>query len=391
MRILVTSARLPHALGLIRHLGEAGHEIFATDTFRTSPGLHSHYVQKAILTESPRFKTRTFVGQIADAAKEHAIDLVMPAFEEVFYLSRHLGDLPQPERYFCSDLDTLSRLHNKQRFLEEAARIGLPVGRTIVATNDRELREATEAFPQYFGRAAFSRGGVSLLTNVGPLAGAVSLDDCKPTPEHPWLLQEYFDGEDLCSYTVAHHGRTAAHVTYRHPLTIEHAGGIVFESVDAPEIVDASRRIVEHLGYHGNISFDWMRKDDGELQLVECNPRPTAGIFTMEAEPFARAITDPDFDAPYVAAAGAREQIDSAIIRDMFREPQDIPEDLHLLLSGTRDVYAQKGDRLPGIYQILSYAHVFTFRHRMHVRRQKHSDLMEAQFFDVEWDGGEID
>ena len=63
MRILVTSARLPHALGLIRRLGEAGHEVFATDTFRTSPGLHSKHVQKAIITESPRFKTRTFVGR----------------------------------------------------------------------------------------------------------------------------------------------------------------------------------------------------------------------------------------------------------------------------------------------------------------------------------------
>jgi len=198
-------------------------------------------------------------------------------------------------------------------------------------------------------------------------------------------------GEDLCSYSVAHHGRLAAHCTYRHPLTIEHAGGIVFESVDAPQAVECSKRIIEHLGYHGSISFDWMRTDDGKLHLVECNPRPTAGIFTMEAEPFAKAITDPDFDAPYIAKAGAQEQIDIAIVRDMFREPKDIPNDLHLLLSGTKDVYSQKGDRLPGLYQILSYSHVISFRHRMHVKKHKHSDLMAAQFYDIEWDGAEID
>ena len=323
--------------------------------------------------------------------KEHDIDLVMPGFEEVFYLSRHLGDLPHPERYFCSDLDTLALLHDKRRFLDAASDLGLPVGQTLIATNERELREATEAFEQYFGRAAFSRGGVSLLTNTGPLAGAVSIEDCKPTPEQPWLVQEFFHGEDQCSFSVAHKGRLAAHTTYRHPLTIEHAGGIVFESVDAPDVQEASRKLIEHLGYHGNISFDWMRTDSGELNLVECNPRPTAGIFTMESERFARAVTEPDFDAPYVATPGAKEQIDFAIVRDMFREPGDIPNDLSLLLSGTKDVYAQKGDRLPGIYVILSYAHVFSFRHRMQVGRHKHSDLMEAQFFDVEWDGGEID
>ena len=46
--------------------------------------------------------------------------------------------------------------------------------------------------------------------------------------------------------------------------------------------------------------------------------------------------------------------------------------------------------RLPGLYQILSYSHVFAFRHRMHVRRHKHSDLMAAQFYDIAWDGAEI-
>lgn len=391
MRVLVTSARLPHALGLIRSLGEAGHDVYASDTFRTAPGLHSQHVREAILTASPAFATRTFVGQIADAVKEHAIDLVLPAFEEVFYLSRHLADLPHAERYFCSPLETLALLHNKQSFAELAQQLALPIAQTITVTSDDELRDAIEKFEHYFGRAAFSRGGVSLLTNTGPLAGAMQPEECHPTPEQPWLIQEFVQGEDLCSYSVAHHGKIAAHCTYRHPLTIEHAGGIVFESVDEPETLACSRRIVEQLGYHGNISFDWLRSADGKLFVVECNPRPTAGIFTMQEGRFASAISEPDFEAPYVAAAGSRQQIDSAIVRDMFREPKNIPNDLHLLFSDTPDVYAQKGDRLPGLYQLLAYSHVFAFRQRMHVPKHKHSDLMAAQFFDIEWDGAEID
>lgn len=391
MKILVTSARLPHALGLIRALGEAGHEVYATDTFRSSPGLHSRHIKEHLVTASPTFETRTFVGQIADMVKARDIDLVLPAFEEVFYLSRHLGDLAEPEKYFCAPLDTLRRLHDKTRFSELADHLGLPVGRTITATSEAELRAAVAEFTEYFGRAVFSRGGVALLTNTGPLAGAVRIEECRPTPEQPWLVQEFVHGEDLCSFSVVHHGRISAHCTYRHPLTIEHAGGIVFESVEEPETLALSRKIVEHLGYHGNISFDWMRADDGGLHLVECNPRPTAGIFTMDAQRFARALTDPAPDDPYVAAAGAQQQIDIAIVRDMFRDPGDIPRDLGLLLSGTKDVYSQKGDRLPGIYVLLAYSHVLAFRHRMHVRKHKHSDLMEAQFFDISWDGGEID
>jgi len=391
MRILVTSARLPHALGLVRALGEAGHEVYATDTFRLSPGLHSSHVKEHFVTASPTFETRTFVGQIADTVKNNSIDLVVPAFEEVFYLSRHLGDLPDPEKYFCSPLDTLRQLHDKARFSELVAHLDLPVGRTITATNDAELHAAVDEFPEYFGRAVYSRGGVALLTNTGPLAGAVRVEDCNPTPENPWIVQEFVHGEDLCSFSVVHHGKIAGHCTYRHPLTIEHAGGIVFESVDEPKTLELSRRIVEHTGYHGNISIDWLRGADGSLHIVECNPRPTAGIFTMESEPFARALTDPNPDDPYIASPGAQQQIDIAIIRDMFRDPADIPQDLHLLLSDTKDVYSQKGDRWPGLYVLLSYSHVFAFRHRMKVGKHKHSDLMEAQFFDISWDGGEIE
>jgi hypothetical protein len=102
------------------------------------------------------------------------------------------------------------------------------------------------------------------------------------------------------------------------------------------------------------------------------------------------ALLEPDLDTPYVAAPGNREQIDTAILRDMFREPKGIPDDVHRLLDGTRDVYSQKGDHLPGLYVILSYSHVLAFRHRMHVKKHKHSDIMEAQFFDITWDGGEI-
>ncbi len=391
MKILVTSARLPHALGLIRALGEAGHEVYASDTFHLSPGLHSRYVKEHFVTASPTFETRTFVGQIADTVKNSGIDLVVPAFEEVFYLSRHLGDLAEPEKYFCAPLETLRRLHDKSRFSELATHLDLPVGRTITASSDDELCAAVEEFPEYFGRAVYSRGGVALLTNTGPLAGAVRIEDCRPTPQNPWIVQEFVHGEDLCSFSVVHHGRIAGHCTYRHPLTIEHAGGIVFESVDEPETLELTRRIVEHLGYHGNISIDWMRVEDGGLHLVECNPRPTAGVFTMESEAFARAVTDPDPDDPYVAAPGTQQQVDVAILRDMFREPEDIPQDLKRLLSGTKDVYSQKGDRWPGLYVLLAYSHVFAFRHRMRVGKHKHSDLMEAQFFDISWDGGEID
>ena len=386
MKLLLTSARLPHALGEIRKLGQAGHEIYATDTFRTAPGLHSREVHEAILTSAPAFETDAFIAEISEILSSRRIDMLLPCFEELFYLAKHADQLEGSADLFFSPFETLSRLHNKESFTELTRSLGVPIAKTVIAHSDAELVEAVGTFPEYFARAAFSRGGISLLTNTGPLAGAVAIAECHPTPENPWLVQEFVIGEDLCSMSIAHHGKLAAHCTYRHPLTIEHAGGIVFESIDCPEALEISRTYIEALGLHGQISFDTMQTAAG-LTMIECNPRPTAAVFLMEPGELSKAIFDPDFDAPTIVPAGRREQIGIAILRDMFREPKNLPSDLRRLLDGTEDVYSQKGDRLPGLYQILSFTHILAYRHRLQTRKHSHSALMEAQFYDIAWDG----
>lgn len=390
MKVLVTSARLPHTLGIIRKLGRAGHEVYAADTFKTAPGLHSKFVAERIVTVEPASEPERYAKDIDELMESRKIDMLIPGFEEVFYLAKERPAMAGTDRYFFPPFETLAKLHNKETFQQVLLDLGLRTARTIVAKSSRELRDAVEQFDEYFARAAFSRGGVTLLTNTGPLAGAVAIEDCHPTEENPWLVQEFVHGDDRCSFTVAHHGQIAAHCTYQHPLTIEHAGGIAFQSVDEPEAFEISKRIIEHFDYHGHFSLDYLKTESGELHIVECNPRPTAGIFPMGVETYSDALFSPR-TTPTIVPAGRDAQIDVAIVREMFRDPKTIPADVHQLLSGAKDVYSQKGDRLPGLYAVLSYSHVIAFRHRLHVSKHKHSDIMEAQFFDVAWDGGSLD
>ena len=61
MKILVTSARMPFALAIIRRLARAGHEVHACDTYSTAPGSHSKYVKGHLVTAAPKFATEQFV------------------------------------------------------------------------------------------------------------------------------------------------------------------------------------------------------------------------------------------------------------------------------------------------------------------------------------------
>jgi predicted ATP-grasp superfamily ATP-dependent carboligase len=379
---------MPFAVDEIRKLGRAGHDVYAADTFRTAPGSHSASVHERVVVPAPKQDTLAFIGAVADLIMREGIELVVPMFEEVFYLAKHRDQLAELTTLYLPSFDVLARIHNKASFVELCQDLDVPVPPSVVARSKADLQRAVGEFPQYFARAAYSRGGVELLTNTGPLAGTVDLDSVSPTADDPWIVQGFVEGKDLCSFSVVHDGQVAAHCTYEHPRTIEHAGGIEFVSVDEPRTLELAERIAGALGYTGQLSFDWMVHEDGSISIVECNPRPTDGVTLMADDVFVGALLSPSSSAA-VVPAGNKSEIKFAMLRDMFREPANLPSDLREMFEAP-DVYHGKHDVKPFLYEVLSYSHVFAFRHHEHAKAHKHTDLVAAQFFDVEWDGSPI-
>lgn len=387
VRVLVTSSRFPHALAEIRHFGEQGFDVYAADTFAAAPGSHSKHVVEAFVLPSPTFDTERFIAALEEVVRPRGIDLIVPAFEEALYLAEHLPRLKQSCDVFCAPFETLTRLHDKGAFVQLGRELGLPVPESIVVRNQPQLVRAIASFPEFIARPVFSRGGTTILTNTGPLKGRASVEECWPTPDQPWLVQEFLHGVEVCSFSVAQHGHLVAHCAYEHPKTIEHAGGILFESIDSPQSLELAHRLVSALDYHGQISFDFVRTEDRGLVLLECNPRPTAGVLMMSSEAFCDAVVNAEPRAPAIVPKGVRRQIAVAIARDMIRSPREIPRDLEVLLSGTEDAYVRRGDAMPLLYALLAYDHVREFRKQMHLTRRDPTDLVAAQFYDVLWDG----
>jgi hypothetical protein len=179
------------------------------------------------------------------------------------------------------------------------------------------------------------------------------------------------------------------HSTYRHPLTIDDRGGIVFESVDAPETLAAAQRIATELGWHGQVSFDFLRTGDGVHHLVECNPRPTDGCTLATPQELDTALFGARATSPVVVPPGRKREIKEAVLRDMFEHLGRFRSDLRAAKGGS-DVYAEKHDHLPLLYTVLSLQHVRAYRKTLGIDRRSREDLMAAQFYDVAWDGTPI-
>jgi glutathione synthase/RimK-type ligase-like ATP-grasp enzyme len=377
---------MPFAVQEIRKLGETGHEVYAADTFATAPGNHSRHVSKALVTPAPVVDADAYVEAISGLVREYAIERLLPTFEEVFYLARRHERFANIVDPFFAEFDTLARLHDKVAFTQLCAELGIAVAPWLVASSRSELAAATREFAEgFFARPAFSRGGLDLYTNRGPLAGALSLVDCSPTSENRWLVQRYLRGEDRCSYAIAQHGRLAAHVCYVHPHTIDHAGGIVFESIEDAEMTEVGRRIVEATGYHGQLALDFIRTEDG-LIAIECNPRATAGVAMMSAVEFAAAIDDRSARTPILAPSGRRRKISAAILRKIVREPRQLLAGLRALVHGGEDLYGCLDDPMPALFQVLSYVHVLRYRAKRD-EPPKRSKLTAAYLHDLQWNG----
>jgi predicted ATP-grasp superfamily ATP-dependent carboligase len=382
MRLLITSSRMPFALDAIRKLGSRGHEVFACDSYEAAPGSHSRFLQGHFTTSSATDDPETFAADVERIAAENEIELVLPMFEEVFYLAAQHERISKVTRLYAPPFRTLAQVHDKGTFQELCERLEIRTPQTVLAHGQAELKEAVERFPRYFGRAAFSRGGVGLLTNTGPLAGHLKLDDIHPTEANPWLVQEYVDGPMHCTYSALHDSTVASQMSYRAPRQWEHSTGIQFLSVDPADTLPIVERLGKELSWDGQMSLDFVDADDG-LMMIECNPRPTDGVLLMTAEELERALLAPT-DETQMVEAGREEQLDFAVFGQMFREPlRDAPRSINDLatIPGT-----DKGwhDEMPQLYSFLAFCH----HERMSLEERK--GLFEAMADGITWDGQAI-
>jgi glutathione synthase/RimK-type ligase-like ATP-grasp enzyme len=374
---------MPFALGMVRKLASEGHRVYAADDQSLSPGNHSRYLAGRFVYPSPRHDTAGFFTELERIAREHEIDVIVPTFEEAFYISTQLPRLSRVTEVFASPFRTLARLHDKGAFGRLVARLGLPIPDTVVVSSGEELRDATGRLERYFARAVFSRGGVCCLTNTGPLAGALDMDEVHPTPESPWLVQAFVEGETVCTYSTVHRGRVSSHLMYRIPRQRKHSTGIQFEAIDATESLKLIEPIVAELGYTGQISFDFLVTDDG-LTFVECNPRATDGLLLMPREELAAGLLAPRPET-FVLEPGGHVQLPLAVLADGFsdhmkRLPKSIGD-----LAQVRDAGSGWHDPLPTLYSALAICHLAGQSTREHMGQ------IVTMAGDMNWDGQPID
>lgn len=379
--VLILGGRSPAALDHARRFAHQGWKVFVADSIPCQISGASRAVTAVLPIASPRHTPERFVDDLRRVTLTHAIDMIVPTCEEVFFVSRYRDRLPSHVRVVADDFGKMREVHSKWRFLSLARDCGVEVPESVLVTSIDEARDWAGTKPIVL-KPEFSRFGV----HVRLYRDGIPHDAPSLAPLGNWVAQAYANGREFCSYSVADQGRLLAHSVYHPSWRMSTSSSFYFEAAR----IEVIRRFVEKFArkicFTGQLSFDWIQHADGRVSVLECNPRATSGchLFALD-DPLPAALDgtltesiEPSSSAPRMICAVML----SAGLIDAFKRGE-----LRRWLRDYRaasDVIGIPGDRGPiagAISDLASYARLAL---------AQRCTLREAATRDIEWDGEDL-
>lgn len=376
--VLILGGRSPVAADHARRFASQGWTVHVGDSIACRISGWSQAVQSTVALASPRFDPAAFIAGLSRAVRRHAIDLIVPTCEEVFYLSRYRRALPPSCRVLADDFDKLRTLHSKSEFLQLADTCGGDPPPSVLVRSIGEARDWANGAPVVL-KPEFSRFGVHVRLYPDGIPGdAPALADMGR-----WIAQHYRQGQEVCSYSVADQGRLLAHAVYLPKYRLQRSASYYFAHHASQRIAAFAARFVAQHSFTGQISFDWIDAGNDSPTVIECNPRAISGVHLFGAgDPLpaalagaARELVTPSVQrarmiAPVMASVGLAQALKNGRIKAWRRD-----------FLAADDVIGVAGDRRPlagaaadmGSYLLLSLRQRCTLR--------------EAATRDIEWDG----
>lgn len=381
-RILLTGARAPVTLDLVRHFHRAGHEVYLADSIHVPLARLTRFAKKTFVVPKPALHPTEFCAALASIVRRYNIDVVVPTCEEIFYVSARLDLFPESATVFSMPLSDLEALHNKWAFVQllETLDIAVHAPETHLIAKREDVApwiERGEADRWVF-KPVYSR--FASRTLIGPTLE--KLREIRPTETDPWVAQRRIHGQEFSTYSIAQRGELKAHACYRSKYRAGPGSGIYFLTIEDDRIRDFVCAFVKQREFTGQLGFDFMQNSEGKLYVLECNPRATSGLHMLEGQPIAEAflktdvrLMEPNSDRPAMLASvmflfAFPEALRRGTLGVFFRD-----------MLAARDVIYVWNDPLPAVLSPLSLIEV------MITALRTRKALTRAATFDIEWNG----
>ena len=194
------------------------------------------------------------------------------------------------------DVPTTSMLHEKDTFIIETQRLGLPVPETHNVTSRAAVHKVLNESPRTKKRYILKSTGVddegrnnimTLLPRRTLSETYSHLSTIKIGQDKPWVLQEFVSGKEYCTHALVVDGEVKAFVACPSLELLMHYEALPKNEPLSKAMLLFTREFIRRNGGHwtGHLSFDFLVEEresekgvERGLVPIECNPRAHTAV-----------------------------------------------------------------------------------------------------------------
>ncbi len=335
------------ALGIVRIFGRMGLPVIVIDHTKKNISRYSKYSRK--LFTVPEKSLKDFLVSLGEKG-EYAGWIIFPTNDfHVNVLSQNKTEL---EKYFIVTTDhwkSVSIFYNKRETYKIAEKLNIPIAQSFFPADEEDLKNITPDFPCIIKPAIMhdffrqTKKKVLVCHNFDELIKKYTFAK-QFIPAEQIIIQNIIPGSSRNQFSACFlflNGKTyvslVANRLRQHPIDFGNASTYV-ETVDLPQLVGYSERILKAAGYNGLCEVEFKKDEvDGVYKLLEINPR------TWKWHSIAEQAQSPFLETFYNYLTGNKISVSGSLRFASYRHLlTDFPVQLKMFVKGYKSAFRLK-------------------------------------------------
>ncbi|MGA8273492.1 MAG: ATP-grasp domain-containing protein [Candidatus Sulfotelmatobacter sp.] len=287
MRVLVLDGNQNQAVGSVRSLARAGHEVWVGESNSWSKAGWSRSCTRSFEYPATHRHTDEFIAKLVDLASTSGGTLILPMTEATTLpISVHREKLAATgARLVLPDHADLLRAFDKEETTKLAASLGIAVPKTITVASTQQSQELVRSisFPVVLKpRASEELSSSGTVRTAGrpryasnPQQFHAAYKDLQSRCS-TILIQEFVAGEGTGYFALMHHGELRAEFAHQRIRDVYPTGSgsaVRVSIAPDPVIRNASLAMLRALHWHGVAMVEFRKKDGAAPVFMEVNGR----------------------------------------------------------------------------------------------------------------------
>lgn len=313
--ILVTGVGMTKGLALARLFYEAGHDVIGADfepygvpvCGRYSKSLRRFYrLPKPTAEDGSAY----YINALLRVVKREHVDIWVSCSGVASAVEDGQAKEVIERRSNCKaiqfDVATTSMLHEKDTFIQETQRLGLPVPETHNVTSRDAVHKVLHSpkrksyIMKSVGVDDTVRGDMTLLPRRTLSETYNHVSQIPISSQKPWVLQQFIKGKEYCTHSLVVDGDVKMFVACPSAELLMHYEALPSDSGLSRAMLAFTKEFVAREGKRitGHLSFDFLvdevvTEKGAQLTLnpIECNPRAhtAVALFSGQGQEVAKA------------------------------------------------------------------------------------------------------